>query len=38
MADLFIAPHTVRRYIENIYKKLKLRSKVGASRVALKNQ
>ena len=37
-AELFIAPHTVRSHIENIYKKLEVRSKVAASNVALKNK
>lgn len=36
--ELFIAPHTVRSHIENIYKKLEVRSKVAASNVALENK
>ncbi|MFK7951134.1 MAG: response regulator [Saprospiraceae bacterium] len=37
-AELFTSPHTVRSHIENIYKKLEVRSKVAASNVALENK
>ncbi len=36
--NLFISPSTVRKHIENIYKKLNVHNKVEAVTVAMKNK